>query len=192
MRNLIEQHHSLDDILSIVRYEFVKACTAKRHPFKYVVLSTCASNIVQSRYVVLRKFLENNRFLIFTDARTSKITDLQKNNNCNLLFYHTGKSVQVRVDATVVIHQNTDISKHYWNGVKNHGYKSYTSIVAPGTKITQPAEAYDWDEQVSDDHFVVLEVIPSSMEVLQLNRDYHSRALFDVSDSNVIGTFLAP
>lgn len=192
MRNLIEPHHKLDDILSIVRYELNKACTVKRHPFKYVVLSTCGNDTVKSRYLVLRKVLENDSFLIFTDARSCKITDLRDNNICNLLFYHPGKSLQVCVSGKAAIHNNNSVSKQYWYGVKNHSFRSYTTVLAPGTKIDEIAQGYDWDEEIGDTHFTVIEIIPTAIEVLQLNRDHHIRALFNFTENNQQATFLAP
>ena len=83
LRSLIEPHHSLNEIWAIVQKEFSKAVSLKRHPFKYIALSTASAGKVHSRYVVLRKYLENNSFLIFTDSRTEKIADLRANEVCN-------------------------------------------------------------------------------------------------------------
>lgn len=192
MRNLIEPHHSLDDIWEILQKEFSKAVNLKRHPFKYVVLSTVGAGQVHSRYVVLRKYTDNHKFLIFTDSRTDKIADLITNHACNLLCYHPGKSMQVRITGNAVIHQSIDTTQRYWNGVKNHSAKSYNSILSPGTEINNPQEAYLWTEPPGSDHFTVLEIIPSTIEVLQLNRDHHIRALFTPGDPAIAATFLAP
>lgn len=192
MRNLIEPHHSLDEIWEIVQKEFSKAVSLKRHPFKYVALSTASEGQARSRYVVLRKYLENNRFLIFTDSRTEKIADLTTNEACNLLFYHAGKSLQVRVHGNAIIHQNNTITQQYWNGVKNHSAKAYTSVLAPGSVIKNPQEAYSWNEPATSAYFTVVEIIPSTIEVLQLNRDHHIRALFTFGDNAMDAAFLAP
>lgn len=192
MRNLIEPHHSLDEIWEIVQKEFSKAVSLKRHPFKYVALSTASEGQARSRYVVLRKYLENNRFLIFTDSRTEKIVDLMTNEACNLLFYHAGKSLQVRVHGNAIIHRNNTITQQYWNGVKNHSAKAYTSVLTPGTIVNNPSEAYDWYGPESSEHFTVVEIITSSIEVLQLNRDQHVRALFTFGDNAMDAAFLAP
>jgi pyridoxine/pyridoxamine 5'-phosphate oxidase len=189
---LIESHHSLNEIWEIVQKEFSKAVSLKRHPFKYVALSTSSAGQVHSRYVVLRKYLENNRFLIFTDSRTEKIVDLTTNEACNLLCYHSGKSLQVRVNGNAIIHRNNTITQQYWNGVKNHSAKAYTSVLAPGTIVNNPSEAYDWYEPASSEHFTVVEIVTSTIEVLQLNRDYHIRASFTIGDNSMDAAFLAP
>lgn len=192
MRNLIEPHHSLDEIWNIVQLEFNKAASLKRHPFKYIVLSSTNAGYVHSRYVVLRKYLDNGRFLIFTDSRSEKIRDLTINDACNLLCYHPGKSLQVRISGKALIHNNNSISKRYWNGVKNHSARAYTSVLPPGSTINNPEEAYFWDEPVTSEHFTVLEIVPSTVEVLQLNRDHHIRALFASGNPGIMPTFLAP
>lgn len=189
---MIEPHHSLDEIWDIVQLEFNKAASLKRHPFKYVVLSSTNGGQVHSRYVVLRKYVDNDRFLIFTDSRSEKITDLTLNSACTIVGYHPGKSLQVRVNGTARIHRNNSTSQRYWNGVKNHSARAYTSVLSPGATINNPEEAYFWDEPISSEHFTVLEIIPSTIEVLQLNRDHHIRALFTPGDPAIMPTFLAP
>lgn len=192
MRSLIEPDHSLDEILQMLRFEFNKASSLKRHPFKYVVLSTSTGAIINSRYVVLRKFTDNDRFLIFTDNRSEKISDLKLNDNCNLLFYHNGKRLQVRVNGKAIIHQNNTLTQRYWHGVKGKSDKAYTSILPPGKKIEKPEDAYVWDEHANSLYFTVLEIIPTQIEALQLNRDQHIRAQYIINDGDVEATFLAP
>ncbi|MDP5101212.1 MAG: pyridoxamine 5'-phosphate oxidase family protein, partial [Nonlabens sp.] len=153
---------------------------------------TASEGQVRSRYVVLRKYLENNRFLIFTDSRTEKIADLTTNDACNLLCYHSGKSLQVRILGKAIIHYNNSVTQNYWNGVKNHSAKAYTSVLPPGSVIKNPQEAYSWNEPATSAYFTVVEIIPSTIEVLQLNRDQHIRALFTLDSESMASTFLAP
>lgn len=192
MRNLIESHHSLNEIWDILQKEFSKAVNLKRHPFKYVALSTASAGQVHSRYVLLRKYLENNRFLIFTDSRTDKIVDLTTNEGCNLLCYQAGKSLQVRIHGKAIIHHNNSVTQNYWNGVKNHSIKAYTSVLAPGTIVNNPSEAYDWYGPESSEYFTIVEIIPNTIEVLQLNLDHHIRDLFTFGDNAMDAAFIAP
>ena len=192
MRNLIEPNHSLNEIFEIVNGEFRKAVALKRHPFKYVTLSTSDGTNVNSRYVVLRKFTDSNSFIIFTDTRSEKMQDLKSNDNCNLLFYHNGKKLQVRVNGKAIIHKNDESTKQYWAGVKGNSDKAYTSLIPPGEKIKNPQEAFQWDETLTSSQFVVLEILPIKIEALQLNRDEHIRAKFSNVNGNLEATFLAP
>lgn len=192
MRNLIEPQHSLKEILEIVKGEFRKAVALKRHPFKYVVLSTSNGAFVNSRYVVLRKFTEVNSFLLFTDARSEKMHDFKTNDTCSLTFYHSGKKLQVRVNGKAVIHQHNEVSQRYWNGVKGNSDKAYTSVLAPGERIEHPEQAFAWDETLNDTHFVVLEIVPQEIDVLQLNRDEHIRVGFSDFNDSLKASFLVP
>gem|GEM_PF-6361062 len=72
LKTLIKPNHSLDEIWKVLTIEFQKACCAKRHPFRYVVLSTANEGHANSRWVVLRKYTETASFLIYTDARSGK------------------------------------------------------------------------------------------------------------------------
>ena len=192
MRTLIEPQHSLKEILEIVKGEFSKASKLKRHPFKYVALNTSNGERVNSRYVVLRKFTEKESFLIFTDARSEKMADLSVKNNCSLLFFHDGKKLQVRVNGKAVVHQNNEVSQRYWNGVKGNSDKAYTSVLAPGEPIKHPEQAFAWNETLNDTHFVVLEIVPQEIDVLQLNRDQHIRARFSDFKDTLKASFLVP
>lgn len=192
MRNLIEPNHSLNEIFEIVKGEFKKAVALKRHPFKYVTLSTSDGTNVNSRCVVLRKFTNSNSFLIFTDARSEKMQDLKSNDNCSLLFYHNGKKLQVRVNGKAIFYQNNELTKQYWAGVKGNSDKAYTSVIPPGNKIEKPQEAFQWDEKLNSSQFVVLEIVPTEIEALQLNKDEHIRAKFSNVNGDLKATFLAP
>lgn len=192
MRTLIEPNNSLTEIREIVTLELKKAVASKRHPFKYVAFNTTNAKAVNSRYVVLRKFTEKETYLIFTDARSEKVTDLLANKNCSLLFYHSGKKLQVRVNGIAIIHQNNELSQQYWNGVQGSGRKAYTSINSPRETINSPLEAFEWNASMGDTNFTVLEILPKQIEVLQLNGDEHIRASFTNSDGDWIGSFLMP
>jgi pyridoxine/pyridoxamine 5'-phosphate oxidase len=189
---LIEPINSLEEIFQIVTLEFKKATNVKRHPFKYVVMNTTNGTAENSRYVVLRKYTVQGTFLIFTDARSEKMTNLKTSNTCSLLFYHDGKKLQARVNGTVIIHQNNEVTQQYWNGVKGTSDKAYTSVLAPGEKITKPEDAYAWDEKIDSSNFTVLEIVPTEIEILQLNRDEHIRAQYANLEGKAEATFIAP
>jgi pyridoxine/pyridoxamine 5'-phosphate oxidase len=190
---LLTLNDSLDTLQTKVWAELRKGAVQKKHPFHNVVFSSINDNAPASRWVVLRKVTEDHRFLIFTDARSEKVEQLRANPNATLLFYHNRKGVQVRVNGTVSLHHNDELTATYWPGVKGSpGVKSYQTKAAPGTAIPSAAEGKMTDASLNDRHFMIIEVIPHTLEVLQLGREGHVRAQFEKDDDDWKGTFLVP
>ncbi|MFT4755613.1 MAG: pyridoxamine 5'-phosphate oxidase [Vicingaceae bacterium] len=192
LKTLIEPENNLGQIWKVLTDEFEKACTVKRHSFRYVVLSTSNEGNVNSRWVVLRKFTENASFLIYTDARSEKVKEVQSNTSANILFYNDRKKLQVRVSGKVTIHQQNELTKKYWPGVKGASDKAYTTELAPGKLIENKEEGYRWSSSMDDAHFVILEVIPSEIEALQLNGEHHVRCQFVKKDTDWESSFMVP
>ena len=71
--------------------ELVNGHVKKRHPFRYFVLATNENGRPTQRTVVLRKTLPDQSLVLYTDKRTQKIKDLQKNSDFSALFYDAQK-----------------------------------------------------------------------------------------------------
>ena len=68
------------------------------------VFSSLILKEVQSRYVVLRNFIEKNHNLIFfTDKRSPKVKSIAKNNLTECLFYDKFKKIQLRIKTKSII-----------------------------------------------------------------------------------------
>ncbi|MCA6078913.1 pyridoxamine 5'-phosphate oxidase family protein [Fulvivirga sedimenti] len=185
---LINTNTTLPEVLECIHAELDKAANNAAHPFRFVVLSTIDQNIPVSRYVVLRKVLSGSTIQIFTDSRSDKISQLEKNNHVNLLFFNSEQGLQVSLSGTVAI--EGDQSEQYWADVKNR--RSYNSILAPGTRIDNPAEAHQWSDPLISEFFAVVTVKPVQIDVLQLNGDHHLRTRFLRGADNWTGSWLAP
>jgi pyridoxine/pyridoxamine 5'-phosphate oxidase len=193
LKTLIEEDHSLDEIWKVLDLEFQKSCSAKRHPFRYVVFSTSKEGKSNSRWVVLRKFTERSSFLIYTDARSGKVGEVRTNNFATLLFYNERKKLQVKVQGDVVIHQENELTEKYWPGVQGASAKAYTTKLAPGEPIENKEKGYDWTASGEGSHFTILEVFPSAIEALQLNGERHIRVQYLKGKSdNWNSKFLVP
>jgi len=190
--SILKTDHSLSEIRQTVLAEFRKGSVQKKHPFKNVVLSTIESERPSSRWVVFRKLTDGESFLVFTDSRSDKVDQLEKNPNCSLLFYHNRQGLQIRVKGKVKIHEENEMTEKYWPGVKGSSAKNYTTVLAPGTEIASTEEGYKWENNPDGSHFTILEIIPNDMEVLQLGRDGHIRAGFRRIKDCWKGSFLVP
>jgi len=190
---LIEKGNDLKNVWDAVKHELHRGALDKKHPFRFVVLGTVGESGPDTRYVVLRKIDQEFNFYIYTDGRTAKAKSLAENPKLSLLFYHPQKRIQIRVLAEVALHQRDNLAEEHWSRVQGEARKAYQSWLRPGTEILQPEDAFLWSEDESDAaNFLVLRIVPSSVEVLQLNGLEHLRAKFFQEEGEWRGAWLAP
>lgn len=174
---ILDFNKSKDEAWRDIKHEIHRGALDKKHPFRFIVLSTGDSGEIQSRWVVLRKVDESLHCYIYTDKRTQKIDALKSNEKAHVLMYHDKKKIQIRCHGRVRIHHQNELSRHHWNTVQGVAKRAYTPVVAPGTPIGNPEQAHEWNPEFEDRHFAVIEFIPEEIDVLQLNRLEHLRLL---------------
>ncbi len=190
---LLTPELSLDEMLKSILDEFRKGAVLKKHPFHQLVLSSSGGEYVSSRWVVFRKLTPENQFLIFTDARSEKVKELQQNPNASLLFYHPRQGLQVRINGKAQLHHHDQLCTTYWPGVKGSpGVKSYQTVQAPGEPIFSVNEGNKTNPELEDKHFMIIAVEAHHIEALQLDRDEHIRVNFEKDVNRWKGTFLVP
>lgn len=180
----------LNDFFQNLKQELRVAIHKRKHPFKYVTLSTIDHNAApQSRTVVMREVDQELQCIIFTDARTNKIDQLTNNNKACLLAYHPKKLLQVKLNGILEPITDTVEIKRLFQKVSENAIKDYTTTTAPGTAIANPDQVKYKSRQES--HFIALQFIPYQIEALQLKRPNHLRAIFKKED-NWVGQWLVP
>jgi pyridoxine/pyridoxamine 5'-phosphate oxidase len=189
---LIDPNLTLTEILSLVLLELKKGPTVRKHPFRYTVLSTSVNNQVNSRWVVFRKFADHDQLHIYTDSRSKKVTELERNGNASLLFYHPRQKLQIRLNGNIELHHQDSLTEKYWPGVKSTGAKDYTSLRAPGETIESAEEAHVWEDDPKEVHFMILEFQPRTMDVLQLGKQGHLRFYYEKKATEWKGQIIVP
>jgi len=192
MKMLLDFDQSKEDAWQAVKHELHRGALDKKHPFRFLTLSTYGDQGVQARWVVLRKVTKDLRFLIYTDSRTQKVRALQAHPQAQLLFYHERKKVQVRCMGEIALHRDDEISRKQWSHVQGAGKRAYTPNLAPGTEIQHPKEAHSWSTEWDDRYFTVLEFRPEEFDVLQLNQTEHLRIRFRKKETEWTKTWIAP
>ena len=165
----------LKDLKSEVRFGYLK----KKHPFRYVSLASIENAAPTQRTVVLRDATDDFDLIIYSDNRSNKVQQLDKNSKASLLFYHPKKLLQIKVEGHVELVRSGKAYENYWSRVQGVSQKDYITKHAPGTPIDQP-DLVDYKED--EHHFCVLKLIPETLEYLQLSRPNHIRARFDESN----------
>ena len=171
----------LQELFSDLIHELRGAISMRRHPFKYVTLSTVdEQKSPRSRTVVLREVSESLECIIFTDARSQKISHISTNDNACMLAYHPKKLMQIRLDGKLTVVRDQKEIKRLFQKVSEKAIKDYTTSVSPGSAIDQP----DQVEYVSrsESNFVALKFVPHTIEYLRLKRPNHLRAVYKTED----------
>lgn len=189
---LLDTEQSKEATWQTVKHELHRGALDRKHPFRFVTLSTYGDHGVQARWVVLRKVSQDLRFFMYSDIRTQKVKDLQAHPQAHLLFYHERKKVQIRCEGEIRLHHQNELSQNHWEHVQGAGKKAYTPNIAPGTEIEHPKEAHQWTTEWEDQYFVVLEFTPTAFDVLQLNQLEHIRIRFCKEEGEWVKTWIAP
>jgi pyridoxine/pyridoxamine 5'-phosphate oxidase len=180
---------SHDEIWQTLLHELQRGALDPKHPFRYLTLATVGNQFPQVRTLVLRQLSTDLEFLVYTDARSSKVKELLEVPRASLLFYHPKKQVQVRVHAHATIHLEDELAQAHWKRVSEKRRSEYQSKLDPGTRIESPSSG--WQSSSDRSNFSVVKFTPLSIEVLQLDREGHLRIQFDLV-SGWQGAWLVP
>ncbi|WP_324025798.1 pyridoxamine 5'-phosphate oxidase family protein [Maribacter sp. BPC-D8] len=162
----------------------------REHPFRFITMATVGNETVaRLRTVVLREVSDDLRLTIYTDSRTEKMKHIAANNQVSFLLYHPEKMLQLKVEGTAQIVTNKDRIQSTWENIQPNSRKDYITQTSPGSAIKNP----DHVEYVeNENYFTIIDIIPSKIEYLKLQRPNHIRALFTKIDDKWNGEFLIP
>jgi len=122
--------------------------------FHTLVLSSHDEDKIVSRVVVLREFNSKERYLRFhTDARAPKIKHFKKNSNASLLGYDPALKIQLKLQGSVDVHFNDDVTKLSWNESTTRSKKCYSVEGGSSLKIENPSE-YDLKDGNIEDGYL--------------------------------------
>lgn len=187
-----DKNNKLSEIFNFIFSALNLAARNPEHPFRIMSLATTKQQVPRIRYVVLRGMNSSGYLYFFTDFRTQKTEHIQANPEVALLFYDPKERVQLRIQGTALIHRNNSLAEEYWKTVPGDAKKAYNPLVPAGTVISHPQEAYAWPEDLKNTNFAVVEVIPSEMDILQLDGLNHIRANFLRKGGNWKMDWVAP
>ncbi|WP_194852078.1 pyridoxamine 5'-phosphate oxidase family protein [Nonlabens antarcticus] len=181
----------LDDYFSDLKHDLRGALSKRNHPFKYAYLSTVDENLQpRARTIVVREISENLECTLFTDSRTTKVHQLKNIPKASLLFYNSKSLRQIRIDGVLEPITDEKLIKHLFSKVTDKSIKDYTTSLPPGSIIKNP-DHVEYME-TSENHFLPLRLVPVSIELLQLKRPNHLRALYTRIDEEWQGQWLVP
>ena len=177
----------LENLFEECSNQWAQVKNSKKHAFRFFTLATIASDgRPHIRTVVLRDFNPMNiSCTVYTDSRSQKLKELERDKRAQLLFYDSKKMLQITV--SVVLVENVNENKIY-KAIPEQSKKDYSSMITPGSEIKSPDEL---QFNFSKGFFSKLIFKAETIEYLRLKRPNHLRAFFTIED-NWKGIFLVP
>lgn len=164
-----------------------------------------ADGTPQLRIMILRAVSRDNRSLRFhTDARSTKITQLQDKAAASILVYDAAAKAQIRLSGRAHIAADGDVADTAWSGSTPFARRCYMAEAAPGTPIAQPSSGLpEWiegkqpeEDQLADyrSNFAALLFQADSIEWLYLANAGHRRARWQWDQTQNLwrGNWLVP
>jgi len=187
-RILSDLDTGLEQVLSLIG----RAAVDSRSPMRWPVLSTQAlAGGGSARTVVLRAFDRKGCVCsIWTDRRSEKVNELKAEPGTCLLFFDPAKKLQIRAFGSLSVKtggpEHVDALQRAQQGTMD----DYASPMGPGHPIDGPKETSSIDDPSSNFALLIMRV--TEIDVLELSRQGHRRALFQTADGTFDGHWRVP
>lgn len=147
-------------------------------------------NTIQQRTVVLRKIIPTEQTLFFyTDVRSQKIKEIEKNSRISFLFYHREQQIQLSFQGNATLHRQNELTESLWKETSIGSRKIYLSEMKSGEVITGWKDGFQKDirdkrlsleeTEIGKKNFVVVKVKMKKLDWLSLHPAGHARAIFE-------------
>jgi pyridoxamine 5'-phosphate oxidase len=190
-----------EELLSKIFAMLIRGTADRKSPLHTPTVATIgADGSPQTRIVVFRKFLHEERKLIFhTDLRSPKIAELCADKRISWLFYHAGEKLQFRVSGEATIHadENDALKLKQWQATWAFGRRCYmgaapsrvaqqaTSGMSPELETREPTIE---ESEIGFPNFAVVSTQIISIDCLELYAKGHRRSLFKWTENGELET----
>lgn len=205
---------TLEELGATLWRELAGAAQDRAHEWRQPVLATvCPEFGPQARTVVLREVdVASRTLLLYTDARSPKVAQLQADPRAQLLCWSRTLGWQLRLGGRILVStEGLDVTSRWALLRHTRAAQDYLSPLSPGQPCDDTGAKTDGDvegdvegegegeAQASLDrsrgqraHFAVLRLRVERMDWLSLDPQGHRRAVFDARDAALSGRWCAP
>ena len=169
--------HTPQEIRNQIWKELVRATQDRHHAWRTPVLATSSVNgLVNARTVVLREVdVVQSNLVIYTDERSSKVSEIMKQQAGLFVFWSSRLNWQLRVRVNITASTSgMDVEQRWQRVSQSATANDYLGQDAPGTVRREAG-----NETMAISHknyFTVLNAEVTEMDWLELGRDGHRRA----------------
>lgn len=187
MEELFFESNNLSAIEQTVWSLLSEGVKSYKNPFHFGTVANIQAGMPELRTVILRKVLEEEKKLFFhTDIRAPKVHFIQKNPAISWLFYDENSRLQLRMQASAMVHFNNEVAKQGWAASALSSKLTYSISNAPGTKLEAPINV-DINEKnpsselidFANSHFTVIETCIHRLDVVFLHHRGNRRVIVD-------------
>jgi len=201
---------TLEQLGATLWRELAGAAQDRAHEWRQPVLATvCPEFGPQARTVVLRlRDADRARLVVYTDARSPKVAQLQADPRAQLLCWSRTLGWQLRLGGRILVStEGLDVTSRWALLRHTRAAQDYLSPLSPGQPCDDTSAKTDGDvegeAEASPDrspdrscgqraHFAVLRLRVERMDWLSLDPQGHRRAVFDARDAALSGRWCAP
>ncbi|MEM9081746.1 MAG: pyridoxamine 5'-phosphate oxidase family protein [Verrucomicrobiota bacterium] len=181
----------LAGVFSGIEENLVRASRDGKHDWRRFWLGTVGlDGGARVRMVVLRGFEREGWVVtVFTDRRSPKWGELEREPRAELNFWNGRRSVQVRARGEAELLGEGELWEEMRGRIPERSRGDYCARVVPGEEIGEPEEGW---ELGGEDFFGVIRVKVKEVDWLELSREGHRRACFEVGGDEVRGSWVQP
>lgn len=163
-----------DLVQEAVQHQLLAALNERGHPWRTPVLANVDEyGLPQARTVVLRHVTNNGCSLqLFTDRRSPKSCQLQRQPAATLVFWHPELKWQLRVSGFAAIDSDSDYLQQIWRQLRDTSAAGdYLTAMAPGSPLNDaPAMALEHHQ------LAIITLSVERFDWLELSISGHRRA----------------
>ena len=167
--------------------QLARATHDKHHAWRSPVLATATGDGADARTVILREADADARVLrIYTDERAAKVAQLMSHPIGTVVMWSRALGWQLRCRVRLTVQSQGLAATSRWALVKlSPAAQDYLSPLPPGSDLVggPPATAQPDDagrQPQPQSHFAIIEAQVLAIDWLELHREGHRRAVFDV------------
>ena len=194
---------TLDDMMALAVDLLADGAANAGSPLRKPVLATVAlDGAPAARTVILRNFDETERVLeLFTDARSAKVAELERELRAAMLFYDPRRDVQLRLTGRAVPLTGAAAAAA-WAAAGLPSRRAYLAVAAPGTPSPAPTSGLPAEvegiipapERLEEGraNFAVIRFAFDEADLVVLSRSGHRRARIRWRADGVAAEWLVP
>lgn len=182
---------SLEEIFQNIWQQLRRGKSDRKHPFRFGTFVTMNDSFPNPRTVVVRKVEQTTAEIwLYTDIRTPKIEEIRKYSKVSWHFYHPKQQIQLRIYGITTILHNEAITNEIWQNLPDYGKSDYLTRQAPGSlKVSDSKRLLSVN---NSDNFCVVVTKIQKIDWLQLSRNGHQRAAFELQNGDWNSHWLVP
>ena len=177
-------HHPAEDFGEILAAAWAllsHGATDSNDPLHWPVMATMGAIGPDARTVVLRAVHPADRGIdVYSDRRSGKLAELQRDPRTCMVFHHPQRRVQLRVWGPMRVLTQGDQVDQAWNALSPSSRALYRQVVHPGYPIARPQDAEVLSvPEAGREQFAVLRLSVHALDCLHLHDGHQRRCRFD-------------